>query len=154
MRQTSYPGMKVLEFAFDGSPDNEHKPSNYTENYVVYTGTHDNMPIYQYILDLNSEAINTFMNDLKAECQKLNVDVKDNSYEAVTDTVVELAFASKANTCIIPFQDLLAQDGSTRMNLPSTVSTRNWSYRIEGNQLTDKLAARIKVYIMKYNRNH
>ncbi len=52
------------------------------------------------------------------------------------------------------FQDLLAQDGSTRMNLPSTVSTRNWSYRIEGNQLTDKLAARIKVYIMKYNRNH
>ena len=154
LRQTSYPGMKVLEFAFDGSPDNEHKPSNYTENYVVYTGTHDNMPIYQYILDLNSEAINTFMNDLKAECQKLNVDVKDNSYEAVTDTVVELAFASKANTCIIPFQDLLAQDGSTRMNLPSTVSTRNWSYRIEGNQLTDKLAARIKVYIMKYNRNH
>lgn len=146
--------MKILEFAFDGSRDNEHKPSNFKENYIVYTGTHDNMPMYQYILDLEPDALNTFMSDLKEECLKLGVEVKDHSYEAVTETIVELAFASIANTCIIPFQDLLSQDESARMNLPSTVSTKNWSYRILKNQMSDKLAARIKGYILKYNRTN
>ncbi|MDE6656589.1 MAG: 4-alpha-glucanotransferase, partial [Anaeroplasmataceae bacterium] len=153
LKQTEYPGMKILEFAFDGSRDNEHKPSNYKENYIVYTGTHDNMPLYQYILDLDPRSLDTFLIDLKEECRKLNVEMKGGSYEAVNETVVELAFASVANTCIIPVQDLLAQDGSSRMNLPSTVSTQNWSYRVLKNQLSDKLAARIKNYIVKYNRN-
>ncbi len=154
LKQTAYPGMKILEFAFDGSRDNEHKPSCFKENYIVYTGTHDNMPMYQYILDLEPDALNTFMSDLKEECLKLGVEVKDHSYEAVTETIVELAFASIANTCIIPFQDLLSQDESARMNLPSTVSTKNWSYRILKNQMSDKLAARIKGYILKYNRTN
>ncbi|MDE7263378.1 MAG: 4-alpha-glucanotransferase [Anaeroplasmataceae bacterium] len=153
LKQTTYPGMKIIEFAFDGSKDNEHKPSNYTENYIVYTGTHDNMPLYQYILDLNSQGLEVFLEDLKKECKALGVEVKDSSYEAITESVVELAFASKANTCIIPFQDFLAQDGSSRMNLPSTVSTKNWSYRISKNQISDRLATRIKDYVLLYNRN-
>ncbi|MDE7095099.1 MAG: 4-alpha-glucanotransferase [Anaeroplasmataceae bacterium] len=152
LKQTNYPGMKILEFAFDGSKDNEHKPSNFKENYIVYTGTHDNMPLYQYILDLDPNSLDTYLYDLKEECDKLGVEMKNSSYEAVTETVVELAFASIANTCIIPIQDLLALDGSSRMNLPATVSTNNWSYRVLKNQLSDKLAARIKNYIVKYNR--
>ncbi|MDE7384677.1 MAG: 4-alpha-glucanotransferase [Anaeroplasmataceae bacterium] len=152
LKQTKYPGMKILEFAFDGSKDNEHKPSNYKENYIVYTGTHDNMPLYQYILDLGPNALDTFLIDLKEECNKLKVEMNQGSYEAVTETVVELAFASIANTCIIPVQDMLALDGSSRMNLPATVSTSNWSYRVLKNQLCDKLATRIKNYIVKYNR--
>ena len=153
LQQTTYPGMKILEFAFDGSKDNEHKPSNYKENYIVYTGTHDNMPLYQYILDLSPISLNVFLNDLKEECRKLGVNTRESSYEAVTDTVVELAFASKANTCIIPFQDLVAQDGSSRMNLPSTVSTKNWSYRILKNQLSERVASKISGYVLKYNRD-
>ena len=94
-----------------------------------------------------------FLNDLKEECSKLGVNTRESSYEAVTDTVVELAFASKANTCIIPFQDLVAQDGSSRMNLPSTVSTKNWSYRILKNQLSERLASKISGYVLKYNRD-
>lgn len=153
LKQTGYPGMKILEFAFDGSKDNEHKPSNCKENYLIYTGTHDNMPIYQYILDLNPQSLQTFLEDLKSECEALNVRFNDKSYEAITKTVVELAFASKPNTCIIPMQDLLCQDGSTRMNLPSTVSTNNWSYRILKRNLSDKLAERLKSYVEKYGRN-
>ncbi len=152
MRQTGYPGMKILEFAFDGSKDNDHKPSNYQENCLVYTGTHDNMPIYQYILDLDPNALNTFLTDLKEECEMLQVNYNDKSYEDITNTVVELAFASKANTCIIPIQDLLCQDGTTRMNLPSTVSTKNWSYRVRKEDISEKLSERIKNYIHKYNR--
>ncbi len=154
LKQTNYPGMKILEFAFDGSKDNEHKPSNSTENYLVYTGTHDNMPLYQYILDLTPDALDRFLYDLREECDKLSVEMKNENYEAVTQTVVELAFASIPNTCIIPMQDLLSQDGSSRMNLPSTVSTNNWSYRVTKEQLSDKLANQIKKYVIKYNRTN
>ncbi|MGM9969712.1 MAG: 4-alpha-glucanotransferase [Anaeroplasma sp.] len=152
MKQTNYPGMKVLEFAFDGYENNEHKPSNYTENYIVYTGTHDNMPLYQYILDLSPEQLETFVRDLHIQCKQLHVRFKRNSCKSLTNTVVELAFASRANTCIIPMQDLLCQDGSTRMNLPSTVSTNNWSYRILKRQLSDALAKKIYSYVEKYRR--
>ena len=61
----------------------------------------------------------------------------DSTVNKLVDTLVELAFASPANTCIIPMQDLLCQDGTTRMNLPSTVSTDNWSYRVLQGQITD-----------------
>lgn len=152
LKQTGYPGMKILEFAFDGYPGNEHKPSNYTNNYIAYTGTHDNMPLYQYIMDLSPIDLATYLEDLKSECKMLGVRISDKTYEGITKTVVELAFASKADTCIIPMQDLLCQGGNTRMNLPSTVSTNNWSYRVLKRQLTDKLASRIKGYVEKYNR--
>ena len=152
LKQTGYPGMKILEFAFDGRPDNEHKPSNYTNNYLVYTGTHDNMPLYQYILDLSPIDLATLLDDVKIECEKLNVNMKDKSYEQITNTIVELAFASVADTCIIPMQDLLCQDGTTRMNLPSTVSTNNWSYRVNKNDLNDKLALRLCKLVEKYLR--
>ena len=64
MKKTGYPGMKILEFAFDGNPDNEHKPSNTTNNYCVYTGTHDNMPLYQHILDQNEEQLKIMIDDV------------------------------------------------------------------------------------------
>ncbi|MDE6946394.1 MAG: 4-alpha-glucanotransferase [Anaeroplasmataceae bacterium] len=152
MQQTNYPGMKVLEFAFDGNTNNDHKPSNYIENCVVYTGTHDNMPIYQYILDLDPYNLEVFLIDLKKECMYLGVPVKDYSYEDIALTIVELAFASKANTCIIPMQDLLCQDGTSRMNLPSTVSTKNWSYRVTKAHLSDKLASMVKDFVKRYHR--
>lgn len=152
MKKTQYPGMKILEFAFDGNSENEHKPSNYSSNYVVYTGTHDNMPLYQYINDLDEESFNKYKKDLKKECDKLNSSYCDKSIGDIVDTVVELAYASIANTCIIPFQDLLHQDVSSRMNLPSTVSTSNWSYRIEKKDLNAKLSAKLNILARKYKR--
>ena len=152
MKNTGYPGMKILEFAFDGSIYNEHKPSNYTENYLVYTGTHDNMPLKGYIDELSEKQLQTFIQDLKYECSELNVEAKYDIVTNLVNTVVELAFASKANICIIPIQDFLAQGSSTRMNFPSTVSTDNWSYRIRRDYLSDSLAKRILDYNTKYNR--
>lgn len=152
LKETNYPGMKVLSFAFDGNKENEHKPSNCEENYVIYTGTHDNMPIYQYILDLGPEELATLIYELKIECKLLNFKINDSSFEGLAESIVELAFASKPNTCIVPMQDLLCQDGSTRMNFPSTVSTNNWSYRITKNHLSISLAKRLLNLVEKYNR--
>lgn len=152
MADTQYPGMKVLEFAFDGNQYNEHKPSNCGENFVIYTGTHDNMPLCQYICDLNHDQFNAFLWDMRNECWKLNVPVNDATHKDMVNTVVELAFASRANLCIIPMQDLLALGGYSRMNLPSTVSTDNWSYRISKDNLSDELQNRLLSYTQKYGR--
>ena len=92
------------------------------------------------------------LKDLHKECELLNVKVHDKTYKEIVDSVIELAFASKANMCIIPMQDLLCQDGSTRMNLPSTVSTDNWSYRVVNGQITDDLAVKLNDLVVKYNR--
>ena len=152
LRQTGYPGMKIMEFAFDGNKDNEHKPSNYEENYIVYTGTHDNEPMYSYIKNLDSEHLNIFKNDLKNECKLLNVKYRGQSEKALLNTVIELGYASKAKYAIFPIQDLLNEDNDTRMNLPSTVSTDNWSYRISKRDLSSKLSSKLKEYSKKYRR--
>ena len=153
MNDVGYPGMKILEFAFDGSDDNEHKPSNITNNFVCYTGTHDNMPLLQHFADMGKSEQKTFMTDVKKECAILNVTPDLTSPKAVVDSVVELAFASKADTVIIPVQDLLGLGGWSRMNLPSTVSPDNWSFRLKQNELDDKLAERLTKLCKKYSRN-
>lgn len=152
MADTNYPGMKILEFAFDGSLDNDHLPSNYKKNLLCYTGTHDNMPLYQYILDLNEKEFEAFKEGVIREAKGLNVPVSGLDAKGLEQTVVELAFASIANIAIIPLQDLLCQDGSTRMNLPSTVSTKNWSYRCKKEYFSDELAARLRDLVNKYHR--
>jgi 4-alpha-glucanotransferase len=152
MRQTQYPGMKIMEFAFDGNEDNEHKPTNVPVNSIIYTGTHDNMPITQYILDLDERGLEVFKKDAQSQCEAFKVKYNASTVNKLVDTLVELAFASPANTCIIPMQDLLCQDGTTRMNLPSTVSTDNWSYRVAKRKLTSALAKRLANYVEKYNR--
>ncbi|MDE6585418.1 MAG: 4-alpha-glucanotransferase [Clostridia bacterium] len=152
MKDVGYPGMKVLEFAFDGSWDNEHKPSRYNNNFVCYTGTHDNMPLLQYFVDLDDELKNTFVNDLTDQCQRLGFTPDTSTPKAVVDSVVELAFASVADTVIIPVQDLLGLDGSSRMNLPSTVSPDNWSFRLKEGELDEQLLIRLKCLAEKYNR--
>jgi len=129
MKNVGYPGMKILEFAFDGDPNNEHKPSNYTSNFVCYTGTHDNMPLRQYIDDLDESGLKTLKNDLAAECGMAGIAPDFESSGSTCLTVIRLAFRSKADTVIIPLSDLLAMGGEARMNLPSTVSQNNWSWR-------------------------
>jgi len=153
MKNTGYPGMKILEFAFDGNVDNEHKPTNTTENFCMYTGTHDNMPIYQYIMDLDQYHLNIMIDDVLKQCKSLGVMFKGiKTPKSLTNKITELAFASKANICIVPIQDLLCLDGSSRMNLPSTVSNDNWSFRVEKNQLSKSLSDRLKEYVTTYKR--
>lgn len=139
MKNVGYPGMKILEFAFDGVAENEHKPSNYSENFVCYTGTHDNMPIRQYIADLREAERKIYLDDLMKECEKAGIDCDFSSERAITFTVIRLAFFSAANTVIIPLWDLLALGREARMNLPSTVSRNNWSWRFVESDFTDGL---------------
>ncbi len=153
MKQTNYPGMKVLSFAFDGNSDNEHKPSNYIKNIIAYTGTHDNMPLHQYLTSLNKKSYDLLLVELKNECDKLMIPCKETSVNDVIDTMIELLFFSKASVCIIPMQDILKQDKEARMNFPSTLSKDNWAYRITKSDLNESLVKKINELVYKSSRS-
>ena len=152
MRNTGYPGMKVLEFAFDGNPNNPYKPSNYTENGIVYTGTHDNATFAEFLMDMDEEQRETFYKDLATEAEKLGEEVialpeKANSEQEIQrarEAVIRLAYLSPARYVILPIQDLLGTGGESRMNLPGTLGTHNWSWRIKESMLKGSFAEKIR----------
>lgn len=152
MKNVGYPGMKVLMFAFDGNRDNEHKPSNYTKNFVCYTGTHDNIPLKAYIEELDEWNGERFLRDLDAECRTAGISPRLNGLENICRTVIRLAFVSRADTVIIPMWDILAMGAEARINLPSTVSPKNWSWRFTDEDLTKKSSAFLRYNVKKSGR--
>ena len=110
------------------------------------------MPLYQYINDLDEIALKTLIDDLKTECKLVNINFDTHNIKSICKAIIELAFACKANVCIIPMQDLLFEGKSSRMNLPSTLSPDNWSYRILKRNLSKSLQLRLKNYVETYKR--
>ncbi len=153
LKSSGYPGMKVLEFAFDGNINNEHKPSNFSSsNYVCYTGTHDNSPLKGYITSLSEYSRNILINDLVKELKLLKINTNIKSVDDLIDKIIELAFASKADICIIPWQDIMHLGEEARMNHPSTISLNNWSYMAKSTDFKLNISKKIKKLVEKYNR--
>ncbi len=152
MKETGYPGMKVLLFSFDGDPECEHKPSNYTENIVAYTGTHDNDTFRGYVEKLTKEERQAFEEELEAECLTLDTPYITESIEEECQSAVALLFASKANTVIVPLQDVLAFGNEARMNAPSTLSQGNWSFRFVSEDFKRRKASWLKELTQLYER--
>lgn len=149
MKNTAYPGMKILEFAFDGNPEHEFKPSNFGENCVVYTGTHDNATFVEYLEDLDEEAREDFYEDLALECDKWGVEFKKHGIKEATEAVVQLAYNSDANFVIMPLQDLFMMGRECRINHPGTLGNWNWSWRLSRGYLTDNKAKKIAKMVVK-----
>ena len=152
LKETGYPGMKVLEFAFDGNPDNDHKPSHYGENCIAYTGTHDNEPLLSYIEGLDETARRTFEEDLRRECGAAKVPVRAESASALCKTTIRLLFSGKSFAAVVPMNDLLCLGKVARINFPSTVSRENWSYRFKKSELGKRAAEWLKALAEKYQR--
>ncbi len=134
-----FPGMKILEFAFDSSEANDFLPHNYTRNCVVYTGTHDNDTVAGW-----------FQNAL-AEDRKLVLDYINCDETDIHWSFVRLAWASVAYTAIAPLQDLLGLDNAARMNLPGT-TLNNWRWRAQSFQFTTALAIKLAHLTLLYGR--
>jgi 4-alpha-glucanotransferase len=112
------PGMRVLQFAFDGSADNPHLPENYVANSVAYTGTHDNDTISGWWRAASRE-------------ERARVEPRIRAFHgAVHWRLMELVAHSGANLAIFPAQDLLGLDSGARMNTPGTAAD-NWSWRLD-----------------------
>lgn len=119
---SGYPGMKVLEFAFDGNRANEYLPHNYEKNCVVYSGTHDNETLIGYFDSLDKESFK-FLKEYTGCHHKKNL----------ADVIIKMAYQSVADTAIIQMQDILHKDNKSRMNLPSTIG-QNWRWRMKKNE--------------------
>ena len=128
---TGYPGMKILEFAFDGNPENDYLPFNLGRNCVIYTGTHDNETVVGWYKGLSPKY-------RKVVKEYLNI----RSGKEIHWEMIRYAFASVANTAIIPMQDLLGLDNEARMNIPSTLGN-NWVWRMKEEDLTDALSEKL-----------
>ena len=160
MRNTGYPRMKVLEFAFDGNPTNEFKPSNYGENSVVYTGTHDNSTFIEFLQDMDEKDRKIFYDDLSSECKKMGKQFTCSplqlNHPAVMqrarEAAIRLAYASCAKFVILPLQDVLGTGADSRMNCPGILSDKNWSWRFEEKVLTDRLTQKLADMVVKANR--
>jgi len=113
------PGMRVLQFAFDGHPDNPHLPRNYVANTVAYTGTHDNPTTRGWFEDLPDDVRRNTWNYLNRAA--------GNTSEAAP-ALIESAWSSVAALAMAPLQDLLNLGNEARMNIPGR-NEGNWRWR-------------------------
>ena len=127
-----YPGMRVLSFGFGGGEDNPHLPANYVTNSVVYTGTHDNDTVRGWIDTADDAA-------LAQAKQLLGFDKPEDGPAAFVRAVL----ASRADTAMIPMQDVLGLGGWARMNRPGTIGN-NWLWRMAPGAATPELAQRLR----------
>lgn len=126
LEDNNYPGMKIIEFAFGGDRKNTHLPHNYSENCVVYGGTHDNETLFGYFNNRNDWELGYAYDYL---------DTRDK--RQMVDKVFRLAYGSVAHTVIFQTQDILKLDNSARMNFPSTMGS-NWQWRMKKGALTQQ----------------
>ena len=134
VEDSGFPGMKVLEFAFDSREESDYLPHTYPRNCVVYTGTHDN------------ETIAGWYQKLPKEDLQLVWDYMDNQFaapEKIHWDFIRLAMLSVADTCIIPLQDYLGLGHEARINTPSTLGD-NWKWRMKKGMFTKKLMGQIR----------
>jgi 4-alpha-glucanotransferase len=134
------PGMRVLQFAFGSdAADDPHKPHNYVQNCVVYTGTHDNDTAQGWFSTLTPEERQRALRYLHSNGRAVHWDM------------IRVVLASVANTAIVPLQDVLGLGPTARMNQPGT-NQRNWQWRVQPQQLHAHLSKRLRTLAHTYGR--
>ena len=137
-----FPGMKVMQFGFSGDDQgNIHHPKHVKENCVAYTGTHDNDTTLGWFRSRESEAE-------KEACLKYT---GAKGEKDVVEKMIACTLKLKANTAVIPMQDLLGFGSDCRMNTPSTPSG-NWTFRVRGEHFNSGLAAYLKTMTKLFGR--
>ena len=139
-----YPGMKVATFGFGGGGDddaNQHYPGNWTENYVAYTGTHDNDTTIGWLNTMDKATINAakaYLGDFETA-------------EEGVDLFMACVLNSRCNTAMLPMQDILHLGGAARMNLPGSTGG-NWAWRMKPGAADDALAEHLHEMNVKAER--
>ncbi|MCD7754998.1 MAG: 4-alpha-glucanotransferase [Firmicutes bacterium] len=142
MRDDSgFPGMKVLEFAFDSREPSDYLPHTYPRNSVCYTGTHDNMTMRQWFETADADAV-AYASEYMALTEQ----------EGLVWGVVRTAEASVSELCVIQMQDLLDLGAEARMNFPGTLTSDNWTWRAEADFTGHGLAQKLKHLTELYGR--
>lgn len=140
LKQSGYPGMKVLQFAFDSDCDSDYLLHNITPKSVCYTGTHDN------------DTINGYIKNADRKTRKRAKDYLGlTKREGYNWGMMRACWSSASNIAIVTMQDLLGLGSEARMNMPST-QENNWQWRAERDYLSDELAKKVRYYTKLYKR--
>ncbi|HHU56452.1 MAG TPA: 4-alpha-glucanotransferase [Acholeplasmataceae bacterium] len=139
LKFTRFPGMKVLQFEMPYKSVRKIIKKT-PKNTVLYTGTHDNDTI-----------IGWFTNLMPKVKQKIMKDLKINDDKNINWDIINLAYQTKANTVIIPFQDFIGAGSYARMNTPGIIDN-NWTYRISEDDVNNLLASKIYNITNEHNR--
>ena len=137
---SGFPGMKVVQFAFDSREGSNYLPHTYPTNCVVYTGTHDNDTIMGWMKTAPKASV-------KFAKEYLNL-TKEEGYNW---GMMRGAWGSVADIAIVTMQDIIGAGSEARMNTPSTLGG-NWEWRATSDQIDNKLAKRVYKYMEMYGR--
>ena len=140
-RQSGFPGMKVLEFAFDPREPSNYLPHNYDHACVCYTGTHDNATLAQWLDECDADTLEFTKNYLALTPE-----------EGYTWGVIRGGMGCVADLFVAQMQDYLGLGAAARMNTPGTLGGQNWRWRLEKQQLTHELAGKIGTITQRYGR--
>lgn len=142
VRESGFPGIKVLQFGFLGDENSPHLPHNYDENCVAYTGTHDNNTLLGYVWELDEAT----RKQLLTYCG-----FEGTNWDACYNSILRTMFASHAGLLVLPVQDLLLYGSDTRFNKPGT-SEDNWNYRVTREQLAGIDRKKFRLWNKIYGR--
>ena len=142
LKDSGFPGMKLLQFAFDSREESDYIPHLYHHHIVAYTGTHDN------------ETTATWFSKLpKADLEYCLAYINCGKDQNPVDALIKATLQSVADTAIIPIQDYLGLGDEGRMNVPSTTGN-NWRWRLKSSELTKELKNKIKSFTLLYGRGY
>lgn len=134
-----FPGMKILQFAFHSDDGAKYLPHTYSDNFIVYTGTHDN------------DTLAGWFNSLEKNIKKKVLFYADADENSINKKMIRLAWSSVARLAVVPLQDVLELGSEARMNTPGTPSG-NWHWRLKKNQIKKEHAAWLSEITAIYNR--
>jgi len=132
LKYSKYPGMKLIQYAFDDREAGDYLPHNYKVNSIVYPGTHDNDTLKSWVRTAPKICVRDAMSYTGVRYKK-----------DLPNAMIRLTLQSVSSLAVIPMQDWLGLDGNARMNTPSTVGGNNWCWRMRKESINKKLAERI-----------
>ncbi|MEZ4649620.1 MAG: 4-alpha-glucanotransferase [Candidatus Eisenbacteria bacterium] len=145
-----FPGMRLLQFAWDGKPTNLNLPHNLPRECVLYTGTHDNKTMMEWFEQDAPDNERHKIRDIRSE-RRTALAYLDSDGESFHWDLIRAAYASVANTLVLPVQDVLGLGKAARMNRPGT-SRDNWNWRMSGDALHPGDARRLAEFAALYDR--
>ena len=140
LKDSGFPGMKVIQFAFDSREESDYLPHTYSNHCVVYTGTHDNDTVMGWMKTAPKASV-------KYAKEYLNL-TKEEGYNW---GMMRAAWSSVADMAIVPMQDILGLGSEARINTPSTLGD-NWKWRAIPEQIDTKVAKKLYHYMQMYGR--
>ena len=136
VEDSGFPGMKLLEFAFDSRESGDYRPNTWTKNTVSYTGTHDNQVLKDWFLEILPE-------DREMAADYSGKSVEELLKMDYVDFFIKMTLDSVSNTAMIPMQDYLHKGKEARINTPSKLGN-NWSYRFAKEDFSKSVAEKIR----------